>query len=1178
MNIRILTVIVWLFFSTINGWGQKPELVVQTGHSAYVSSATFSPDDQYVLTIGNEYIAKLWDLSGRELRSFSSDSSTVESAVFSPNGEYILTGSLDKTAKLWDLKGNVIRTFSGHTEVVTSVVFSPNGEYVLTGSADRTVKLWDLSGNELQTFNYNPSFVSFTPNGENILICNGKTAKLLDFAGNELKAFTTPFLYTSAYAFSPDGQYLLTGNPDHTVKLWDWSGNQLQSFAFHWKEVSSIAVSPDGQFILTGSLDKTAVLWNFEGEVLQRFKGHSDVIESVTFSRNGKFILTASMDGTAKLWNLKGEELQAFQGHTAGISMLGFFPASSKDSTCLFAGGQYILTSNWDKTVKLWDVVNNELRLFENFNGPIVLSPACPVEEAQSIFAGTSSDGTMKLCNLSGKELRKFKRNSNSGTSLAFSPDGSSLLTRSWDKTAKLWSLDGKIVQSFKGHSDDIFSAAFSPDGQYILTGSADKTARLWTFSGREVGRFGHWSYVTSVAFSPDSQRILTGGSNGSVNFFDLEGNVLQSFMGHTERVAAITFSPDGQYILTGSWDKTAKLWDLTGKALISFTGHSGGVTTVSFSPDGSHVLTGSRDGVLKFWDTQSGELLADIYGFATGFGWVVVDTYGRFDGNEEGLKNLHYVVDLEAIPLNRLKDRYYEPGLLGKLLGFNQEPLRDVSVFDSVALFPSIQLTRQQDQLSVALTKRSGGIGRTALYINGSEKVKDLDPKRSNKFTIDLGDYQRYYYTDQPNVIGIQSYNEDGWLPSEPDTMHYKQQTQSLQLNTKPSIFALCIGTADYAGGTTLDLAYAEQDAIHISNAFEQGGNALLGDPERIEVVSLQTCLDQECPDEQRPTKKNIKAAFVSFAEKARPEDVFILYLSGHGKIFQDYFYYLTQDMGSDYLGDEALRSQYAISTAEFAEWLNAIPARKQVMIIDACSSGQFNENMAMLAMKNISGSQIRALDRLRDRTGLFIISGSANNQASYEASPYGMGLLTYSLLTGMGGGALREDEYMDVEKLFSFAEEQVPFLAEDIGAIQTPKFWKPEGSKSFDIGRATAQVKAQILLPSVKPVFSRVSFFNDETDGDELQLEQTLNGLLRDFAFAKGDDKALIFVDADHHPNAYRLRGRYKLEKDQALIAYSIFKANQRIGERIEFMADAKNLKALAKKIISVAYERVK
>ena len=42
-------------------------------------------------------------------------SGDVLSVSFSPDGEHILTGSSDQTAKLWDLSGKEIRTFSGHS-------------------------------------------------------------------------------------------------------------------------------------------------------------------------------------------------------------------------------------------------------------------------------------------------------------------------------------------------------------------------------------------------------------------------------------------------------------------------------------------------------------------------------------------------------------------------------------------------------------------------------------------------------------------------------------------------------------------------------------------------------------------------------------------------------------------------------------------------------------------------------------------------------------------------------------------------------------------------------------------------------------------------------------------------------------------------------------------------------
>ena len=86
-------------------------------------------------------------------------SSEVSSVTFSPNGQYVLSGSGDKTLKLWEVaSGRLIRTFEGHSRAVNSVAFSPDGRYALSGSDDKTLKLWDVSsGRKIRTFKGQPA-------------------------------------------------------------------------------------------------------------------------------------------------------------------------------------------------------------------------------------------------------------------------------------------------------------------------------------------------------------------------------------------------------------------------------------------------------------------------------------------------------------------------------------------------------------------------------------------------------------------------------------------------------------------------------------------------------------------------------------------------------------------------------------------------------------------------------------------------------------------------------------------------------------------------------------------------------------------------------------------------------------------------------------------------------------
>jgi WD40 repeat protein len=101
-------------------------------------------------------------------------------------------------------------------------------------------------------------------------------------------------------------------------------------------------------------------------------------------------------------------------------------------------------------------------------------------------------------------------------SSVAFSPDGSKIISGSDDKTIRVWdaSTGIEMLPPLRGHDDWINSVAFSPDGSKIISGSDDKTIRVWDAStGIEMlpPLRGHDGLIYSVAFSPDGSKIISG-------------------------------------------------------------------------------------------------------------------------------------------------------------------------------------------------------------------------------------------------------------------------------------------------------------------------------------------------------------------------------------------------------------------------------------------------------------------------------------------------------------------------------------------------------------------------------------------------------------------------------------------------------------------------------------------
>jgi WD40 repeat protein/tRNA A-37 threonylcarbamoyl transferase component Bud32 len=250
--------------------------------------------------------------------------------------------------------------------------------------------------------------------------------------------------------------------------------------------------------------------------------------------------------------------------------------------------------------------------------------------------------------------------------SVAFSPDGTRLVTASRDGTARIWdALTGESLTCIH-HPAPVSAVAYHPDGKLIATGANDGKVRLWdagasTLAGAGI-LSGHKSEVTGIVFSPDGTVVATSSIDRTVRVWLLQTHTeFLTLRGHSERVQTVAFAPDGKALASAGWDYRVRLWDLengketmvwnvghwinkvafspSGTTLAVATndrhvqvaelrnlrdgkpqptrleGHRNDVPCVAFSPSGKTVATGGRDGTVRLWNAENGLPIAILVG-----------------------------------------------------------------------------------------------------------------------------------------------------------------------------------------------------------------------------------------------------------------------------------------------------------------------------------------------------------------------------------------------------------------------------------------------------------------------------------------------------------------------------------------------------------------------------------
>ncbi|KAH6707473.1 periodic tryptophan protein-like protein 2 [Leptodontidium sp. MPI-SDFR-AT-0119] len=649
-------------------------------HRKNISRLGLTPRGNLLLSVDQDGRAILTHVQRRIVLFHFTFKSPVSSLAFSPSGRHFAVG-LDRHIEVWhtpstpdqnadgelDFAPFVLhRRYAGHSDAVQNIEWSGDSRFFLSASKDLTARVWSLESEDISAKTVLGGHregvlgAYFSKDQETIYTISkdgaiferkylpGQNAQEEDEEDDDNDSharwritkkhfFLQHNAKVTCAVFHPERNLLVAGFSNGIFGLYEMPEfNMIHSLSISQNDIDFVTINKSGDWLAFGASKLGQLLvweWESENQILKQ-QGHFDSMNALVYSPDGQKIVTTADDGKIKVWDVNsGFSIATFTEHISGVT------------ACEFAKrGNVLFTASLDGSVRAWDLIR--YRNFRTFTAPTRLSFSCLAVDpsGEVVCAGSLDSFDIHIWSVqTGQLLDRLSGHEGPVSSLAFAPNGSVVVSGSWDHTVRIWSIFDRTQTSEPLQLQaDVLDVAFRPDSLQLAVSTLDGQLTFWSVSeaeqqsgvdgrrdvsgGRKItdrrtaaNAAGTKSF-SSIKYSADGQCVLAGGNSKYICLYSVDSLVLLkkytvsvnlSLSGTQEFLNSKLMTEAGPLGLIDEQGEASDLEDRIDRTLPGST--RGGdpsvrkrmpevrVADVAFSPTGRSFCAASTEGLLIY-------------------------------------------------------------------------------------------------------------------------------------------------------------------------------------------------------------------------------------------------------------------------------------------------------------------------------------------------------------------------------------------------------------------------------------------------------------------------------------------------------------------------------------------------------------------------------------------------